>query len=233
MTEEAKKTEDGKEIIEIDSTPNYGYVYPDTDYFDDQEFFGENILNYKLHKIKVWVYKSEAGEAINGIQMFYKERRTGEIVSPGSFKGPKSGEVESEFVLEPTEYIVDFHISIFNQVSAIEFVTSHQRIFKAGGDKGEEKITKLKEKNVIILAGFGGFRDSLHNFGVYFVKRRSYYTILFSGFFYLRYLLKHNETFKKGIMDNLSKYTEDNQALVKICLLPDTSFLSVMRYALF
>lgn len=233
MTDEEKKTEDGKEIIEIDSTPNYGYVYPDTDYFDDQEFFGENILNYKLHKIKVWVYKSEMGEAINGIQMFYKERRTGEIVSPGIFKGAKTGELESEFVLEPTEYIADFHISISNQVSAIEFVTTRNRIFRAGGDKGEEKITKLKEKKVIILAGFGGFRDSLHNFGVYFIKLKSYYTVLFSGIFYLKYLLKHDEKFKKNIMDNLSKYTEDYQVLCKVCLLPDISFLSVMRYALF
>ena len=231
---EKELDEEGNEIITIDSTPNYGYVYPDTTYFDDQEFFGESIINYKLCKIKFWIFKQDCLETVGGIQMFYKERKTGEVVSPGVFKGDKeTNQLDKELVLEPTEYIIDYHVGIGNQVSWLEFVTSKKRIFRVGGTEGEEKITKLKEKNVIILAGFGGFRDTLHNFGVYFIKKQQYYTVLFSGIFYLRHVLKKDEQFKKNTLDKLSTYDKANQALVKICLLPDISFVAVMRYALF
>ena len=56
---------------------------------------------------------------------------------------------------------------------------------------------------------------------------------MFSGVFYLRHVLKKDEQFKKNTLDKLSTYDKANQALVKICLLPDISFVAVMRYALF
>ena len=234
---EKELDEEGKEIITIDATTNYGYVCPDSNPFDDQEFFSENIFNYKLYKIKFWIFKQDYLETIGGIQMFYKDRQTGEVVSPGVFKGDKeTNQLDKELVLEPTEYITDFHIGIGNQVNKVswlEFVTSKKRIFRVGGTEGEEKITKLKEKNVIILAGHGGYRDTLHSFGVYYIKKQQYYTVLFSGIFYLRYVLKKDEQFKKNTLDKLSTYDKANQALVKICLLPDISFVAVMRYALF
>ena len=120
---EKELDEEGREIITIDSTPNYGYVYPDTTYFDDQEFFSENILNYKLCKIKFWIFKQDCLETVGGIQMFYKERKTGEVVSPGVFKGDKeTNQLDKELVLEPTEYITDYHVGIGNQVSLLSIV---------------------------------------------------------------------------------------------------------------
>ena len=53
MIEEKNQIDENK-LIEIDSTGNFGFVLQDTQPFDDQEFFGENILNFKLSRIQFW-----------------------------------------------------------------------------------------------------------------------------------------------------------------------------------
>lgn len=221
--------------IEIESTPNYGSILSDTIEFDDKLFFGENLLNYKICKIKTWICKHQQHSYIGGIQFFYQEIKTKEMLNPGEYKHDKLTNYETEeFIIDDNESIINFIPSVdFNQnrITSIEIQTSMKRKFYSGGNNGEIKHNQLQKINAVIIGVFGGYGESgLHNIGVYYVNQKVYYSVIFCGLFYLRNLLKHNDDIKKDILNKIKEYSLENTAIIKACLLPSYLFLCVLKY---
>lgn len=211
----------------------YGYIYPDSKHFDDLEFLGDNFLNFKVVRMKIWTGKKDSKQIINGIQFFYKNLLNGKEVTSGEYKGEEGLERCEEFVLNPSEYLIDFHIRIDTEVTNIGFTTNKGRKFQLGGEAGEEKITLIKENGPsIVLAIFGCYGTDLQSCGVIYVTRKDYLEALFLGYFELKYLLKKNEEIKNNILSKEQSLELADKVLLKTCLLPDASFHQVIKYCL-
>ena len=234
MIEEKNQIEENK-LIEIDSTGNFGFVLQDTQPFDDQEFFGENILNFKLSRIQFWTSSGEK-KYITGIKCFYIDRYTSEELFPGEYHLSNKNISENlvEFKLNPFEYFIDFKVSTGDKlISSVELKTNKKRVFKVGDDCNIINNDYFDLNELIILSFFGGYNQNLNNLGVYTIKKKDYISVLFSGIFYLRFCLKHKKNFKEEILKNENKLDITFKTLLKTCLLPDSCFQIILQFALF
>ena len=144
MSLEDQQDENGNHIIQIDSTGNFGNVFPDTKSFDDEEFFSDYILNFKISRIKIFHGTIDRNDIVTGIQVFYRDRIKGNITTTGEFKSEKSSELYEELSLEANENLVNFQIRIGDKgVDYLEFGTNKGKTIKCGGKTGEEKITEF------------------------------------------------------------------------------------------
>ena len=210
-----------------------GWIHPDSNHFDDSEFLGDNFLYYKVTKIKIWSGKKEKKTIVNGIQFFYKSLIDGKEVTPGEYKGEQGLEKCDELVLNQNEYLVDYHVRIDTEVTQIGFTTNKGRVFKIGGEVGEDKMTMIKYNGpVIILAIFGCYGPELQSCGVVYVTKKDYMEALFLGYFELKYLLQKNEEFKKNAQSKESSLQESDKVLLKTCLLPDDAFNQIIKFCL-
>ena len=62
-------------IIPIFETCNYGTVFDENEYHDIKDKLGNNLLDYKITKIRCQL---KSNTNIQGIQFFYKNINTGE-----------------------------------------------------------------------------------------------------------------------------------------------------------
>lgn len=214
----------------IHSTSNYGYMYPDSTSFDDQDYFEDRIMNYKLFKVRIWYGTIDNVQCVTGFQTFYKERSTNKEVSPGEYRliGFAHEGVET-ITLQGNEYFSDFNVAINMKVASIELKTSTGVSKRVGGTSGEIKKTPLAQKNNVIVATFGNYTDCLTCMGVYYMNKLSYFKALYSGYFYLRHAFRKEE-FKNAILKKIDSFNKENKAIVKACLMDDITFLYVMRY---
>ena len=132
------------------------------------------------------------------------------------------------------ENLVNFKIRTGDKgVDYLEFGTNKGKSIKCGGNTGEEKITEFNDnKDKIILGIFGGYSNCLNSLGVYYITKKDFVSLLYSGLFYLRYVLKKNNEFKNKVLENKGKLNNEDYAILKVCLLPDAPFCSVIRYVL-
>ena len=232
MSLEDQQDENGNHIIQIDSTGNFGNVFPDTKSFDDEEFFSDYILNFKISRIKIFHGTIDRNDIVTGIQVFYRDRIKGNITTTGEFKSEKSSELYEELSLEANENLVNFQIRIGDKgVDYLEFGTNKGKTIKCGGKTGEEKITEFNNnEDKIILGIFGGYSNCLNCLGVYYINKKDFISVLYAGLFILRYVLKKNQQFKINILENKGKLNPEYYAILKVCLLPDVPFCAVMRY---
>ena len=211
----------------------FGWIHADSKHFDDLEFLGDNFLYYKVTKIKIWSGKKEKKTIVNGIQFFYKSLIDGKEVTPGEYKGEQGLEKCDELVLNQNEYLVDYHVRIDTEVTQIGFTTNKGRVFKIGGEVGEDKSTFIKYNGpAIILAIFGCYGPELQSCGVVYVTKKDYMEALFLGYFELKYLLQKNEEFKKNAQSKESSLQESDKVLLKTCLLPDDAFNQIIKFCL-
>lgn len=229
-----EKDEEGNHIILIDSTPNFGNIFPDSKSFDDENYFGDNLLNFKIARIKIFYGKIEKNEIVTGIQLFYRDRIKGTESTTGENKSEKNSELFEELVLQPNENLVNFQIRTGDKgVDNLEFGTNKGRKIKCGGSGGEQKITEFNSnQDKIILGVFGGYSNCLNSFGVYFISKKDFISVLYGGLFILRFLLKKKPDFKSKALEIKDKLNKDDYAILKVCLLPDSAFCSVMRYVM-
>ena len=204
MSLEDQQDENGNHIIQIDSTGNFGNVFPDTKSFDDEEFFSDYILNFKISRIKIFHGTIDRNDIVTGIQVFYRDRIKGNITTTGEFKSEKSSELYEELSLEANENLVNFQIRIGDKgVDYLEFGTNKGKTIKCGGKTGEEKITEFNNnEDKIILGIFGGYSNCLNCLGVYYISKKDFISVLYAGLFILRYVLKKNQQFMRLKMLN-------------------------------
>ena len=226
--------EKGNHIILINSTGNFGNVFQDTKSFDDEEFFSDSLFNFKISRVKIFHGKIDRNEIVTGIQIFYRDRIKGNTTTTGEFKSEKGSDLYEELNLEANENLVNFQIRTGEKgVDYLEFGTNKGKNIKCGGNTGEEKITDFNNnQDKIILGFFGGYSNCLNSLWVYYISKKDFVSVLYAGLFNLRYVLKKNLEFKKKILENKDKLNNDDYAILKVCLLPDAPFCSVMRYVL-
>ena len=229
------KDEEGNDVITIESTGNYGNIFLDSKTFDDKDFFEDNIFNFKISKIKIFHGKIDKNDIVTGIQIYYRNRIEGTIITTGEFKSEKNSDLYEEIVLDSNENLINFQIRIGEKgVNNLAFATNKRKIINCGGIEGEKKITEFDNNfhDKIILGFFGSYSNCLNSFGVYFIYKKDYIKIIYGSFFELKYLLKQKKEFKNQVLENKGKLNLEYYIILKVCLLPDSAFCSVMKYIL-
>ena len=211
----------------------FGWIYQNSKHFNDKDFLGDNYLYYKIQKIKIWSGKKDYKDIINGIQVWYKNKLDGKLVTPGEFKGDEGNDNVVEFEVKPNEYLTDFHIRIDTEVTQVGFETNKHNNILVGGTQGEDKIINSNGGDNIIVFLYGAYDNLLHALGVGYVNKKDYVKTLFIGFFQLRHKLKKDEAFKKKCAEIESTLAESDKVLLTTCLLPDDAFKKIMKFCLF
>jgi hypothetical protein len=211
----------------------FGWIYQDSKHFNDKEFLGDNYLQYKITKIKIWSGKKDNKEIINGIQVTYKNILNGKEISPGEYKGDEGLEKVDEFVVPQSEYLTKYHVRIDTEVTQIGFETNKaHKILIGSTTAGEDKIISSNSEDNIIVTLYGCYNNCLQSCGIGYVKKKDYMKALFIGFFELRFKLKKDENYKKEWIEKEKTLDHDNKALLKTCLLPDTAFNEIIKFCL-
>lgn len=226
----SEKDEEGNTIITIHTTDFYGKEDKNSQFFDDCQFFGDNILNYNICKLKAFL----KDDKIMGLYFFYREIITGELILPKTIAEVNDDSYEiKEITLLFQERITDFFLySDKNSIIGISFFTNRDRELVIG--TANKKSSKIFKTKIIFLGFFGGIspKFGLRYFGGYYINRRDYVSVNASGIFYLKHLLKKNlklrEEISKLVKTNILSL--DYKNLVNLCLFPEYIFFNIMRY---
>ena len=155
-------------MMDIKRTAKFGWIFQESIYFDDMKLLTEDKYNrYTLTRIKVWVGKKDDRVVIQGIQSFFKDIQTGEEITEGERRDSQKPFTSThEFKLENNEYIVDFIIRFYTEITEIGFVTNKGRTEKWGGQAGELKNPHLTGAGKMVRGIFGYYSDVLTSCGV-------------------------------------------------------------------
>jgi hypothetical protein len=216
-------------IVEYEATPNYGLITEKSIILDDCEIFKEFLIGYRLYKIKCWT-ENKAG--IIGIQLCYKDRETNEeIISINKHRAEDTN--YQEFILEPLELITGITIWKNNSLNGFEIRTNKKRIKRFGYDIGEKILPEeFEENNLNIILGFFFTYEpniGISSMGCYYLNRKYFSIILYSGILYLRIRLK-DEQYKNEIKKKLNDIDISDRALYYTCLLPSNHFFGIIKY---
>ena len=218
-------------IVEYEATPNYGLITEKSIILDDYDIFKEFLIGYRLYKIKCW---AEIDSGIIGIQLCYKDRETNEeIISINKHK-PEDSNFQ-EFILEPLELITGISIWKNNSLKGFEIITNKKRIKRFGYENGEKIVPEeFEENNINIILGFFFTYEpkiGISSMGCYYLNRKYFSIILYSGILYLRIKLK-DEKYKNEILKKLKDMDISDRALYYACLLPSKQFFGIIKYTL-
>lgn len=228
----SEKDEKGNTIITIHTTDFYGKENKNSVFFDDGPFFGDNILNYNIYKIRALI----KNDKIMRFYFFYREILTGELISTDTIKekGDDSYEIK-EITLEIKENITNFYLYTDTEsIIGISFFTNRDRELVIG--TANKKPKKIFQSKIVFLAFFWGINYEkqlgLQYFGGYYINRRDYVSVNNSGIFYMKHLLKKNQNLREEISKivNMNKVSLEYKILVNLCLCPEYIFFNVMRY---
>ena len=218
-------------IVEYEATPNYGLITEKSSILDDYQTFKEFLIGYHLYKIKCW---SENETGINGIQLCYKDRETNEEIISINKHRPEDLNYQ-ELVLEPLELITRLSIWKNNTLNGFEIYTNKKRIKRFGNNNGEKIIPEeFEENNLNIIIGFFFTYEPnklISSIGCYYLNRKYFSIILYSGMLYLRIKLK-GEIYKNEIKSKLKEMDISDRALYYTCLLPSNQFFGILKYTL-
>ena len=217
-------------LVEYESTPNYGLITEKSINLDDKDIFKEFLIGYRLHKIKCWIEKSYG---IIGIQLCYNDRETNEeIISIDKHRAEET--TYQEFILLPLELITGLAIWKKNSLTGFEITTNKKRVKRFGYDDGERILPEFSENGLNIVIGFFFTYEpniGVSSMGCYYLDRKVFTLILYSGLFSLRIKLK-DEKYKSEIENKLKDMDYSDKALYYICLLPINQFNEIMKFAL-
>lgn len=227
-----EKDKEGNTIITIHTTDFYGKEDKNSEFFDDGPFFGDNILNYNIYKIRVLI----KNDKIMRLYFFYREILTGELISPYTIEQEGDDSYETkEITLNIKENITNFYLyTDTKSIIGISFFTNRDRELVIG--TANKKAKKIFQSKIVFLAFFWGINYEkqlgLQYFGGYYINRRDYVSVNNSGIFYMKHLLKKNQYLREEISKivNINKVSLDYKILVNLCLCPEYIFFNVMRY---
>ena len=214
----------------LQRTGKYGWIYPDSIHFNEARDLHNEFWKHKVSRVKIWTGMKDNKLVINGIQFYYKKQDQKDEFSLGEHVGQTNLKDTFEIKLEQNEYLTDFHIRIDQEVTQIGFTTNKKDKQVFGGETGEDKIINLKEKDAVIFAPYGCYKDNLQSCGVYWYNRKEYAKKYFAGYFELRYLVQKKQGFKEAA--EKLKLDESNKVLLKVCSLPPPQFNAIIRFCL-
>ena len=218
-------------IIPIIETCNYGTVFSENDYHDIKTQLGDNLLDYKISKIKCQL---KSNTNIQGIQFFYKNINTGEEKALIDIKKNDGELIEQELILN-NEDIIDLKVFLKDVVLiGFEVTTNKKRSKKFGYGSDEDLITISDLENLDkIIVGFGvcSSPDGISSIYCYYSSKRDYVFHLYTGILSLRIKLKDSD-FKEKTNKKLPKMSDKNKLLYRICSLPNNLYYNIIKYAL-
>jgi hypothetical protein len=211
----------------------FGFLTLESKYWDDLEEIGEDILlKSKIIKIKIFLGKFNEKICINGIACTYKNLFTGAITT---YKHRGSDEYINfkELIIKNDEYLKDFHISCNNNagyISQLGYTTNKNNKILVGSDEGEDIIIESNEGNNIIIGIFGRLNIRLDGIGVFYVSKKDYFRLYFSGYFFLRCLYQKDLTFKEKWNKKNKELPIAYQYLWNVIKLDDKLFDCIIKY---
>ena len=201
--------------------------------FNQNQEIGEKYIYYKPEKIIIWTGDENGQNVLAGIEVDFRN-----ILDASKKQCKEScGQMAKDkyiYIIKPTEYLVNFRIWIGDGVIyKIILKTNKGNEFNVGINNGKEIYIGELDGNNIICSFLGNYNKYLTSLGLYYVKKKKYLEILFTGYFQLKALLKKEDK-RKEILSKVEKgeYKEDDIALIKTCLLPDNPFNGIIKYCL-
>lgn len=229
MEVEVKNT---KKIIEFDGL--YGGIFEDSKFFDDYEDMGkEELLNYKIIKVKIYTGMIEDKKVIFGLSLTYKNILTGEIKPPLDHIGSDKYLDIKEFDISGNEYLTDFHIrfnDICEYISQLGFSTNKKRQILEGCEEGQDKTISKNGGNNIIIGTVGYINKRLDSIGCITVPKKEYIKKEIFRFLLIRYKIKKDNEFKKEWDGKYKELPNDFKYLWRAINLPDTVFMQILKF---
>jgi hypothetical protein len=221
--------EDDEEEDKCIYTAKYGRVLPSAIQFDDHSLLGAYYYQYKPEKILFW---TDQNKQITGIQTWFKNAVDNNSINSGANKSSLSLELH-EFVINSNEYLVKCEIwDGTSNISGIYLETNKGNNFFVGDKKGSKvDIERIKDGKKIIISFFGSYNKYLESFGLHLMEKKEYMKVLFTGYFEFKFKLR-KEKYKEEILEKMKnkKFTFQEEAIIKTCLLPSAPFNEVMKF---
>ena len=189
----------------------------------------DNLMYYGFANINIFYNKTK--EEITNFQITYRcnKNKNERIIIPLK-KFPDSASYDEKperFRLNRKEYLKKFSFRrVGNKLIQLNLETNKNRKFTIGKDEGELIELKTDDKNDIILAMFG----TLSNLGIYYLKIAPYIKMYCSGISELKKKLGKDETYKKQLEEKYKSLSEIDKYIYRTALLPETPFLSILKY---
>ena len=225
------------------STPMYGVIpLKDRMRFNDCDLFKEEMWKYAvLKKIKMWWGSPQQKEisktkTLLGIQCLYKNIISGEeklsLVHSGKLSS--SDIVVKEIALKTGEYLTKFYIAFDYEINYIKFETNLNAIIEFGNKENKEMKTVMLNKELNMIQCFIGYynKNRILALQCKYISRKDFIIINIMDILRLRHYFKKNEKEKEKWSNKniLNKYDKNIKIIVKLCLLPDNHFFSVIKY---
>ena len=221
-----------KMILELKTTCNYGYADESSKFYDVKNIAGTNLFDYRITKIKCQL---KSNDSIYGIQFYYRNKTNGKELVLIDVKSKKTNLIEQEmtFGLEEIVYLRTWISYDLSKIIGFETTTNRGKIQKIGyGDEGQLRVLPGLKGMTIVGFGVGADdRNGVTSLYAYYLNKRAYSYILYSGIFSLR-IKAVDEKYKKKFEEKLPNMNEEYKLCFKICCLSNNQFYDIMKYAL-
>ena len=232
--EESENENESEDNSLIQQSLNYGIVDQDSKYWDDVEEIGENdILKYKISKIKIFSTKNEEKEIILGVEVTYTNRLTGQTKSFENHIGSEPVFDTKEMNIKSNEYLSDFFIKCDfknEYITELGYGTTKKNKILIGNEEGKEQNIETNGGEFIIVGIFGCYNKKLDGIGFYYIKQKDYFNKIYQSYFILRYLTKKDDKFKKEWEKKFQKLPIQYQYIWRTVNLSDIVFSGIIKY---
>ncbi len=226
-------------------TPCYGLIphvkfqFKDCDLFDAETWAFE-----MLSKIKLWYGTPKSGDSnlkekvLLGIQCVFTDTLTGKKTSSDPHCGDitKDDIVIKELEIKQSDFINKFYIDADYAITYLKLITKNGEVIEVGekNDKNKKTVELNFAKEIIIVKNFFGYYNSygVRSLGCLYITKKDMILYKLLGILRLRHILKTNEE-EKNKWDNpdeIKKLNFKMQTVLKLCLLPDKTFFSVIQF---
>ena len=231
-----------EKIFEI--TPFLGFYHEECKKFVDKDIFEPQFQKYiRVVKVKIWYGTCSGtgeniyGKYILGIQCDYHNPINGERKQTEIHSGTLNSIdiTTKELELLEGDYITKINMCYNDIISYIKFTTKKNKILEVGNyDKNCEKTLNFNdEKTPHMIQTFHGFYNEygLRALGFIHLKRQNYFFLNLIDVFRLRHKIKTSVQEKeKWTEEEIQKLNYAQRAFIRLCLLPDSQFSSVIKF---
>ena len=205
-----------------------------TSNYDYSTANGENVLDFRLHKIVCNL--NGDSQQIQSMTLICKNRNTGELITLLDTVNSKTKEgTELDYTFGDFEVINKVRVWLKDDnLIGFEITTNEGNIKKFGYGNDEQlvKIDAFEAGNKVIL-GFGvhaGKQYGVSSIYCYYLDRVHLASIEYSGLLQLRAKLKANQDYKKKTEEKKASLSEKDKFILDICELPETAFFPITSY---